>query len=469
MEYDGTPREQVDGSFKVTTDKGTVVVTSDKYDVTYEKNIRPGTAKLVLTGKPEAGFTGKLTKTFAIEAYDVARMSGDLTVLYQNGETTTEWTTIMAEAPAFPYNAGGVRPEPVVVFRGKTLVKDKDYTLSWSANTVTKTTLDDKKDPTVTIRGKGDFRGSTTRKFKIGQQNFASAVTVIASDIRWENKKDLCKPKITVIEKSTGKILREGRDYWSMKDLNRPAWMLGYKFVSVPDGKKVYNTEGAEVMLTPYLSDILPNYILPEGTVVQVTIGGKGAYTDTEETAVTTTFRYVGKPESITGGAFKVTIAPQQWTGSPVELSEDDITVTHKVSKTETRTLKLGEDFEIVEGSYLNNTKRGTAKVTLRGLDNGTIRYGGTRQVSFKIVQRRMNYALAFDANGGSGTMKAKEVAYGAKLPKCAFRAPAGKSFAGWAIRPDGAKVLDDKAPFLPSWLLRLTYDDGVTLYALWE
>ena len=48
--------------------------------------------------------------------------------------------------------------------------------------------------------------------------------------------------------------------------------------------------------------------------------------------------------------------------------------------------LSLGTDFKVVPGSYVNNTKTGTAKVTLCGMGD----YGGTKTVSFKIVKRKM-------------------------------------------------------------------------------
>ena len=46
--------------------------------------------------------------------------------------------------------------------------------------------------------------------------------------------------------------------------------------------------------------------------------------------------------------------------------------------------LEYGKDFEIVEGSYRNNLKKGTASVTLRGLGE----YGGTKTIKFKIGVR---------------------------------------------------------------------------------
>ena len=73
-------------------------------------------------------------------------------------------------------------------------------------------------------------------------------------------------------------------------------------------------------------------------------------------------------------------IANKEYTGSPVELSEDDI-LSIKISKTE-QNLTQGTDFEIV--GYTNNIKKGTAKVTFHGKGD----YGGEKTVSFKIGQR---------------------------------------------------------------------------------
>ncbi|MBR6503215.1 MAG: InlB B-repeat-containing protein [Clostridia bacterium] len=43
-------------------------------------------------------------------------------------------------------------------------------------------------------------------------------------------------------------------------------------------------------------------------------------------------------------------------------------------------------------------------------------------------------YTLAFDANGGSGTMTALTGSTSYTLPECTFTAPAGKQFAGWNV-----------------------------------
>ena len=69
----------------------------------------------------------------------------------------------------------------------------------------------------------------------------------------------------------------------------------------------------------------------------------------------------------------KVTIPVQTYTGDEIILQKDKIKVT--IGKEELKPT----DYEIT--GYQNNTKKGTAKVTLKGVGN----YGGTKTVSFKI------------------------------------------------------------------------------------
>ncbi len=516
FDYDGTARIQPAGSYKLTLSKGSIVIPGYCYDVTYEKNENPGTAKMIFTGRPEYGYTGRITQTFKINGYDLS--GGNITVCYNDG-TEQFWSLDPGSSPDFAYNLGGVKPEPVVKFYGSVLKKGKDYTVTWSNNTSVKTVLTETKNPTVTIKGTGSFKGSITRVFKIKQKPFDSSnVTIIASDVTWQaNKAGIYKPAVTVLENSTGKVLKAGKDFGAWNDITSPIIFIYKKLPS--SGEKVKNYKGknqpqTEVSVTEGITHVLPTHIIPAGTEIEITVTGKGAY---ENTTATATYKFVKKEVSITGSAFKIAIPEQQWTGMPVELKEGDITVTQKISKTETKTLTFGSDYEIVPGSYLNNINRGTAKVTIRGLHNGTDLYGGTKQVTFKIVQRRMNYVITYDKNEkilqelmwskltpveqseantnyGSpekwfaanyhitGTMKNSATLYAGALSAGTYKlqrynAKTGKwvsvpaaevSFKGWATKPNGSKQFDNKAPFKPSWFWRLTYDDSVTLYAVW-
>lgn len=78
------------------------------------------------------------------------------------------------------------------------------------------------------------------------------------------------------------------------------------------------------------------------------------------------------------------------------------------------------------------------------------------------------SYAIAFNANGGSGTMATIAAAYNAsvKLPKCTFAAPYGCKFKGWARSAKGYAQFPGEAQ-----VKNLSFANGstVTLYAKWE
>ncbi|MCR5688450.1 MAG: carbohydrate-binding domain-containing protein [Lachnospiraceae bacterium] len=514
--YSGIAIEQDPLSFELTLDKGSTVIPFTGYDVKYEDNINAGTAKMIFTGRPDAGYTGQLTKSFKITGHDLNAGPPYVSVFYKYDGTEYIWQE--STYPEFLYNLGGVTPDITVKLGLQTLTEGRDYTVKLSNNSAVKTDLSSGKIPTVTIKGKGNFAGEAIRYFKIGKKSFSDAgLTVIASDVQWQDKAGICNPSVTILEKLTGKVLKAGTDYYGPKDKDHP---FKYQYVSLPAGGKVYDYDAGTKLRTDVTASIIPgtevkpSHIIPEGAKIKAIIRGKGAYTEDD---ITAEFKYVTKDLNISGSAFKITIADKQWTGAPVELTEDDVTLTYKQSKTVTRTLKWGLDFEIVQGSYINNINRGTAKVTIRGLNHGTDLFGGTKQISFKIVERRMNYVVTYDGNRtglmdliwnrmtwgdrnialsryGSkdawfdanyritGSMKASDISYGGKMTANAYKvqkyeeaskkwvnaSEAEASFKGWAVKETGGRVLSDKDSFRPSWLWRLTYDDSITLYAVW-
>ena len=152
------------------------------------------------------------------------------------------------------------------------------------------------------------------------------------------------------------------------------------KYISKPvlidsNGKKL-------VAGTDYEKEIV--YTLDDGTALDATsivdvnreitviVTGKGCYKGTLEA----TYRIT----EVSFAKAKITVAPQVYTGSEIQLQPADITV--KLGK---ETLAFGEEYEIVPGSYRNNTKKGTASVTIRGVG----KYGGEKTVKFKITAKK--------------------------------------------------------------------------------
>lgn len=123
--------------------------------------------------------------------------------------------------------------------------------------------------------------------------------------------------------------------------------------------------------------------IIPTGSAIRVTVTGKGNYTGT----ISTTYRLLKSTEQISKATFKIKAA--RYTGSPVYITDAEQFETDEkgniqayiiVGKTK-KYLTLGEDFEIIKSSYVNNTKAGTASVTIHGIGD----YGGYKTINFKI------------------------------------------------------------------------------------
>ena len=71
-----------------------------------------------------------------------------------------------------------------------------------------------------------------------------------------------------------------------------------------------------------------------------------------------------------------MTVKPKlYYTGEKITLSKGDLEVKMGAITLES------DQYEILEDSYVNNLKKGTAKVTIKGKGE----YGGTKTISFKI------------------------------------------------------------------------------------
>lgn len=112
------------------------------YVLSYKSNIEPGTAKVIINGIGK--YKGSVTKKYSIVKRSVN--SSKLNV-----------TKVSKQA----YTGKKIKPKVVLKYKGNTLIKDKNYKISYSKN---------KKigKATITIKGKGShFRGTRIINFKI--------------------------------------------------------------------------------------------------------------------------------------------------------------------------------------------------------------------------------------------------------------------------------------------------------------
>ena len=347
----------------------------------------------------------------------------------------------MSEIPTQTYLKGGVPVKPVVTFTNEegtiVLVEGKDYTLKYSNhNIVADKTA--KKAPTVTITGKGNFGGTVSQKFTIVGSDL-SAATMTATNITYQKKANICKPTIAVYD-ANGKKLAAGTDY------NKT---IAYTYAKDVEVTQIANKK--TVYVTRLQGEAVnKNDIIPVGAEIIATVTGIKNYSGTQSVK----FRYVAADIA----KATVTVKAQVYTGKAVEPTKNDIVV--KIGKT----VLEKTDYEIV--SYSNNIAKGTGKLVIRGIGN----YGGTKNVTFKINTKTMNYTIFYDKNaaGVTGTMKNASISAGKALTANAYKRT-GYQFIGWNTRPDGTGVsYNNKEKFYLKDSSRV-YGTTVRLYAQWS
>ena len=332
------------------------------YKVSYLKNVDAGTATVVITGA--GGYTGTVKKTFKITQADLAA-EGTEAKIAAGGDAADSAIKV-----AFVKN--GAKPAVVVTAKMAngntvTLKEGKDYTITYANNKAVSEgkNLTEKKLPLITVKGKGNFKGSVKQTFTITNKNLADTVnpiTVTVADVPANKNKGkfVSKPVVTDAD---GVKLKEKTDY-----------MLTYSLV----------TEGGAVEL-----DTKTGIVNEPGSIVRITITGVGNYQG-EGSVLTADYR-------ITEFDFKkvtVKVVPKTlpYTMKPVTLTEDDLVITMKVGtgrQAVVEELKLitdGDDtkdgYKII--GYKNNVNKGAAQVTLQGCG----KYGGTKTVKFYIGTR---------------------------------------------------------------------------------
>ncbi|MDE7207379.1 MAG: Ig-like domain-containing protein, partial [Lachnospiraceae bacterium] len=301
---------------QVTLNKTTLKKDMD-YTVSYANNANAGKATLIIKGK--GSYAGTKKANFTIKRTPIAL----------SDSMVTNKTDISSAA----IQKNGTMPKPKLTSNGYTLAEGRDYTLSYKNHKKTGTGI-------IKIKGKGSYTGQIEIPYRITEKDLTDTdITIRVPDVPYTGKanKYQSNPVLTDID---GGVLAKNKDY------TIEAYAVGSATLD-----KKSNPE--------------------EGTVITVTIKGKGNYTGTVEAA------YTLKGISFAQAAIKV--EPQFYTGNPVTIDAADIiSATIKTGKTQT-SLQLGKDYEIA--AYSNNLKKGTATVILKGVGD----YSGEKAVKFKI------------------------------------------------------------------------------------
>lgn len=326
------------------------------YKVSYLKNVDAGTATVVITGA--GGYTGTVKKTFKITQADLAAEGTEAKI---------------GVADSIPFVKNGAKPAIVVTAKMAngntvTLKEGKDYTVTYANNKAVSEgkNLTEKKLPLITVKGKGNFKGSIKQTFTITNKSLADKVnpiTVTVTDVPANKNKGkfVSKPVVT---DETGTKLKEKTDY-----------TLSYSLLMA---------NGEETKL-----DVKKDVVNEPGSIVRITITGAGNYWG-EGSVLTADYRIT--EFDFTKVTVKVVPKTLPYTTKPVTLTEEDLILTMKVGtgkQAVVEELKLitdGDDtkdgYKII--GYKNNVNKGTAQVTLQGCG----KYGGTKTVKFYIGTR---------------------------------------------------------------------------------
>ncbi|MBQ6887519.1 MAG: hypothetical protein IJN54_08420 [Lachnospiraceae bacterium] len=334
---DGLNTLVVRDSARQVNGKNVVLKENVDYTLSYKKNMNAGTATVTINGK--GGYTGKKNITFKINKIQLS----DKFVVTED---------------CADYTKNGAKVEVSVNYKGLELVEKKDYTVVY---------LNNKKigdnTATVKITGKGNFKGAVKKTYSVAASG-KDKITFTVDDTPVPAKLSKLKPKISVIETSTNKKLTVNKDY----------------------NKKIeyYIKEDSGKLRTLTEKDLKPDTVVTARLTIKNNSFYDSDHKDDTPITMESTFRlYSAKASSL-----KVEKIPNQiYTGKEIE--------PVLVVKDKNGTLLTEYDEETKTGDYIvsysKNVKVGTAKATVKGVNNT---FGGTKTVSFKIVKKKMQFNL---------------------------------------------------------------------------
>ena len=343
------------------------------YEITYDGDlINAGTVKLTVTGI--GAYTGSVETTYNIQKLSMSNAS-------------------FSVAPAY-YTGSEVTPEVTVTHSGKTLVKDRDFIVTYHNNIEPSSYYN---SPWVGIDGIGNYQGYVTKSFTINRADISSC-TVTLSDESLTYTGSSLRPTVTV--KNGDKELTLNQDYYVSYRNN---WNAGTASVivngsgnytgSVTKDFQIVPADISNYEVTLYNDSFDYDGTAKEQRYVRLYSGTRWLSEDTDFTVTYANNVNAGTASAILTGTGNYTgSVTKDFTIKPLDISRysaslsqysytsdgtekcPDVTVTYG-----DKTLAAGTDFTV---SYKDNVKEGTATVTITGAGN----YTGIINTTFTIT-----------------------------------------------------------------------------------
>lgn len=307
----------------------TQTISAENYDCYYQNNQAVGSkAEVILVAKGEK-YSGSASQKFTIAKCPITEAS----ISTVSGAT---------------YNGKEQKPKVTIRYNGKTLQENKDYKLTYKENIKASVKNEDgtwTNKAYVTITGKGNFQGTTEKKyFRISPKSIADISVKVTAENLAESKSAQAV-KITVTDGTT-KVAA-----------------ANYKITELEAAE---GTSAENVDTTKWK-------VKGAGTYT-ATVQGQGNYTGTKKV----TFRVVDASHLISKAT--VTTQTKYYTGTAVRLDQEELVVKFG---SKGNPLTINTDYTV---SYTNNIKAGKATVTVTGIGA----YAGTKTATFKIAPRNL-------------------------------------------------------------------------------
>lgn len=263
--------------------------------------------------------------------------------------------------------------------RPYTLLIGKDYSISFKYNT----SANGVYTPTIIIKGKNGLKGTLERPFTITKKDLSESdnpVIFTAEDVGINNKgKYTTKLLLT---DSNGKKLSAGTDY----DKNN---IIYEEIDENGDANRLYKAD----TITLSGNDDVHS--------IRVTVFAKNDPKCNYTGSISTEYRVGYRKQLLKSAKVKINYGKELVNGreknktyfdydpeNAIIFDNPDSQLSITVNG---KTLTWKEDYEIVTApsTYINNTRKGTARVTIRGINGSD--YMGTKVITFKIGARNFN------------------------------------------------------------------------------
>lgn len=279
------------------------------------------------SGTVKAKGAGNVTITAASDSNPDIKASAEFTVVDRDDSLYVEF----AQGPDYTYTGNAITPDVNVYYRGKLLMRDTDYSVSYKNNKNANDASDAKKAPTVKVTGK-TVPATSEAVFRILPADIGDDSAVISGEV------NVAEGKTAEIQLYYGGTRLGSRDF-----------------------------------VNPYAKD--------KFTVSRaITVYGRGNFTGEREIWINVkTAKEIKSLPRITVRSFKP--EKRYYNGKPQTLSRNEIIVVSSADRK--RPLEMGRDFRIAYPKDVTNA--GTVKISVIGMGD----YTGTADKSYKILAAR--------------------------------------------------------------------------------